>query len=369
MQHKCPVSSCELVYDHRNLATADAVVFHLLDFTNTSDLPQERPTGQSWVVVTLEAPPIAAMHPVDYGRLRGVINWTMSYRRDSEIVVPYGRTVPKELLDTKINEQESLESRDFWSEKTSGHYVAWMVSHCATDSRREWYVKELAKYIKVDVFGKCGFKKCGKNISIKTIGSFDQDSCNDITSKYFFYLSFENSICEDYVTEKLFMPLQLGVVPVVLGGADYNAIAPPESFVNALDFPTPEKLAQALLSIAANRTLYNRFFKWREHYSVQLGHPFDPMICDLCARLHGLPQQHERIQKTQGAVPGLVSRTLTPKWPNGTYRDLEDWFVLGSSCRRWWADAEDYRRHHNNLVNTPGLARQYSEEKIFGGLV
>jgi hypothetical protein len=63
---------------------------------------------------------------------------------------------------------------------------------------------------------------------------------------------------EDYVTEKLFMPLQHGVVPVVLGGADYNAIAPPESFVNALDFPTPEKLAQALLSIAANRTLYNR---------------------------------------------------------------------------------------------------------------
>ena len=35
------------------------------------------------------------MFPVDYERLKGVINWTMTYRRDSDIVVPYGQVTPK----------------------------------------------------------------------------------------------------------------------------------------------------------------------------------------------------------------------------------------------------------------------------------
>ena len=54
---------------------------------------------------------------------------------------------------------------------------------------------------------------------------------------YKFYLSFENSICPDYVTEKFYNPLLFSTVPVVYGGADYEAVgAPPNSYIDVRNF-------------------------------------------------------------------------------------------------------------------------------------
>ena len=57
------------------------------------------------------------------------------------------------------------------------------------------------------------------------------------------------------------------VVPVVLGGADYSAIAPPHSYINAMDY-TPKQLAQYLLELDRNDTLYASYFWWKPHYRV-----------------------------------------------------------------------------------------------------
>jgi len=54
---------------------------------------------------------------------------------------------------------------------------------------------------------------------------------------YKFYLSFENSLCRDYVTEKFYNPLLYSTVPVVYGGADYESIkAPHHSFIDIRNF-------------------------------------------------------------------------------------------------------------------------------------
>ena len=62
-----------------------------------------------------------------------------------------------------------------------------------------------------------------------------------------FYLAFENSMCDDYVTEKLFEQMaatELPLVPVVMGGADYADIVPERSVIDVRDFGGPADLAR-----------------------------------------------------------------------------------------------------------------------------
>ena len=115
---------------------------------------------------------------------------------------------------------------------------------------REKYVKELRKYIPVDIFGACGSLKCEEN-------------CTSIIKEYKFYLAFENSICDDYVTEKFFRTLTLGIVPVVMGGANYTKMAPPKSYIHVNDFETPKHLADYLLFLDKKEDDYQSYFWWK----------------------------------------------------------------------------------------------------------
>jgi hypothetical protein len=72
----------------------------------------------------------------------------MSYRRDSDIFIPNGEIY-------KCN-KTSKTKYSFEGKKS----VVWFVSNFDSESKREVYVKELQKYIDVDVYGKCGPLKC-----------------------------------------------------------------------------------------------------------------------------------------------------------------------------------------------------------------
>ena len=81
---------------------------------------------------------------------------------------------------------------------------------------------ELTTYVDIDIFGKCAGYTCNKRnrncVNIKNLIK---------TQK--FYFAFENSLCTDYITEKVWTGLQQGIVPVVLGGAHYKT---PTTFVH-----------------------------------------------------------------------------------------------------------------------------------------
>ena len=81
-------------------------------------------------------------------------------------------------------------------------------------------------------------------------------------------MSFENALCKDYITEKAFNSLKLNTIPVMLGGADYDNLLPPGSFINARDFYSPEHLAQYLQTVLNNSTLEQSYFQWRSFYDI-----------------------------------------------------------------------------------------------------
>ncbi|XP_050730162.1 alpha-(1,3)-fucosyltransferase C-like isoform X2 [Eriocheir sinensis] len=162
------------------------------------------------------------------------------------------------------------------------------------------------RHISVDVYGKCGSKKCGHSLSFRSEGRL-QTECNTLIEGYMFYLAFENAICQDYITEKFYQALTLDVIPVVLGGGDYLNEAPPHSYIDALAFPSPKKLAEYLKRVAENREAYNR--SARERAGVV------------------------------GVARGRDG--------NGSYPDIAGWFSIATGCRRRWNDSSNDPAHRH----------------------
>ncbi len=153
----------------------------------------------------------------------------MSFRHDSDIFMPYGRISQTqsppadENVEAAIKEFGETNAAKLVGKKSKP--IAWFVSNCETPSNRVAYARALQKHMKVDIYGACGHLKCER--------SRESDCWKQIEDDYYFYLAFENSICTDYVTEKFFNAMNHLVVPVVLGGYDYNKHAPPKSVIHA----------------------------------------------------------------------------------------------------------------------------------------
>ena len=75
---------------------------------------------------------------------------------------------------------------------------------------------------------------------------------------------------QDYVTEKFFNILAYNVIPVVFNGANMSAIAPPHSYINSEDFSSVDQLAEYLLKVGRNDTLFASYFWWRDYYQIQV---------------------------------------------------------------------------------------------------
>jgi hypothetical protein len=116
-----------------------------------------------------------------------------------------------------------------------------------------------------------------------------------LLDEYKFYLSAENSLCADYVSEKFYRALKTDIIPVVYGGADYAAYAPPHSYIHVADFASPKQLAEYLLLLDKNEALYLKYFEWKKDYDVLRG-PLDGW-CDLCAKLND-PQEPAKVYES-----------------------------------------------------------------------
>ena len=149
-----------------------------------------------------------------------------------------------------------------------------MASNCHSLSKREGYISELRHHIPVDTFGKCGDRRCSE----------PRAQCyRRLAESHLFYLAFENSLCDDYITEKFWLPLEVGLVPVVRGPPPdhYRRVAPPNSYIHVEEFSGPKALAEYLLFLSQNQTEYDRYHEWRRsHHTDRLNDK-----CALCRRL------------------------------------------------------------------------------------
>lgn len=226
----CPNINCYVTTDV-NFFNGDTTKFHAIAFNGRNvdeisklRLPKYRSPHQKFIYFNLES---ADNYPVCSDVYDGFFNWTSTYRLDSDLPYPYiqvknfrGEIIgPKKDMKWITDNEASIDDDLEMIIQNKTKAVAWFVSHCSSRSGRKEYAKLLQKALKkyglsVDIYGACGTFKCPRS---------QKNSCFSFLEKdYFFYLSFENSFSDDYVTEKLLTALNHNVVPIVFGGANYS---------------------------------------------------------------------------------------------------------------------------------------------------
>ncbi|KZS14617.1 putative Alpha--fucosyltransferase C [Daphnia magna] len=303
----CPVWQCETTDNRTDILTSDAIVFHLRSWTK-SDLPERRLPHQRYVFWSIESPAWREYAHAD--QADEFFNWTMTYRWDSDMAGPYGSIEPIGKVPLHPDEDQmkiylvnSRKADNYAKGKTK--MAAWFVSNCNSKSSRNEFVRELQKYIDVDVYGKCGTMQC----STTTDGQ-----CRDMAAKnYKFFMSLENSLCPDYITEKFFVMMNRTILPIVYGVHDsHEKIAPTHSFINAAKFENVKKLADYLILLDKNDTLYNEYFWWKPHFKVMFSEVFKGM-CRLCAALHDKNSPPKIYHDMTGWWEKTVPCLLSPK--------------------------------------------------------
>ncbi|XP_023238969.1 glycoprotein 3-alpha-L-fucosyltransferase A-like [Centruroides sculpturatus] len=288
----CSVRNCEVTIHHEDLSRSDAVMFHLHQTKGPHTLPKLRLPNQIWIFFTDESPLHTFLLTRKYSMkdYNGYFNWSMTYREDSDVPAPYGRTI--RLTDEERRNLPPLPN--FF--KQNHRLVSILGSNCGGQNRRWHYVRELKKYLQVDVYGGCGNLKCP--------GHFTKD-CEPMKN-YKFYLAFENSDCREYITEKLWWnAYHKNAVPVVMGAPkeDYVKLCPPNSFLHVDDFASPLELSKTLLYLSSNETAYNKLFEWKKEYRVSNEHGYlgSPSlhVCRMCETLNNpkkIPKVYNKLE-------------------------------------------------------------------------
>lgn len=251
------IDGCLITADRNYFNKSDGVVFHHRDIaSDLSNMPSlKRPSRQKWIWFNMESPSHSSNHP----GLENLFNLTLNYRQDSDIHLPY-----VSVIATEGEEEFILPSKN--------KLVCWVVSNWNQEHTRAKYYNELYKHVEIHVYGRAFGDHYADEDLLPTIAS-----CK-------FYLSFENSIHKDYFTEKLYNPLSVGTVPIVLGPnrQNYENIIQGDAFIHVDDFTSPKDLADYLLLLDKNEEMYLRYFEWRRHFKARMVKLWAENTCMAC---------------------------------------------------------------------------------------
>ncbi|XP_015192456.1 alpha-(1,3)-fucosyltransferase 10 isoform X2 [Lepisosteus oculatus] len=254
-KNKCFFTINKTYYDHKN---TEAFLFYGTDF-NIESLPLPRKRHHHWALFHEESP--KNNYKLFHKASVSLFNHTATFSHHSHMP----------LTTQYLESVEALMSRRYLvplSLKNSlrGKLapLVYVQSDCDPPSDRDTYVRELMKYIKVDSYGECLHNR---NLPphLNNPMAMEERGFYRILAQYKFILAFENAICDDYITEKLWRPLKLGVVPVYYGSPSVAKWLPSNrSAIIVNPNEPPLKLAQYLNSLDENDKEYEAYLEWKQ---------------------------------------------------------------------------------------------------------
>lgn len=145
--------------------------------------------------------------------------------------------------------------------------ASYWAHQCRTRSDRDQLAKALIiRGVRVAGFGYCARDLPGAEYPVLPQGGrFNADGVKEkmeLLPRFKFYFAFENCLCEDYVSEKVWQALVAGSVPVFWGDPSWRSF-PENSVIYSTDFETLDDLAAHLQAVAADEKLYAQYHAWR----------------------------------------------------------------------------------------------------------
>ena len=291
----CLYKNCFFTCDKIFAKQANALLFHETDLKNELQVKNnlknimpfnDRTSSQIWILWNDEANGVQS----NFDRFN--FNWTISYKSSSE--VSFGAYGVSKYKDKPV-QAEHLDKELKAEFRKRSNKIVWFNSNCASKLRIE-YARNLSRYYPLHVRGKCNqeLEAVSNDYKLLTIDniSCSRDSLCELNflklNKY--YLAFESKNCTDYITEKFWRSLSLGILPIVFQPSKvyYERLAPADSFIHLEDFEYDmEKLSKHLKEIDSNFSLFKKYFEWKAKFDIIYDMKLEKIrMCELCAKLN-----------------------------------------------------------------------------------
>ncbi|GAM22303.1 hypothetical protein SAMD00019534_054780 [Acytostelium subglobosum LB1] len=238
-------------------STADVVLFEPQLFGRRGQqYPPLKRCGQKYMLFSYETSDYFPLHS-DYKYLSHM-DWRMTFESKSDVQVSFvcGWGMSNG-IDAYRDPVPALGERK--------KFAVFVASNCGYGGAhlRTKYVLELMQYIQIDSYG-----KCIPNQPEDALVNLDEkerfQAKMDLFKQYKFVLAFENNNQTDYVTEKLPHAYLGQSLPVYMGADNVEEwTAGHNSIIRTDQFKSPRDLADYLIKVSENETLYNSYFEWK----------------------------------------------------------------------------------------------------------
>ncbi|XP_036619734.1 alpha-(1,3)-fucosyltransferase 10 isoform X1 [Trichosurus vulpecula] len=242
-------------YQHHQLTKA--FLFYGTDFSIDS-LPLPRKVHHDWALFHEESP--KNNYKLFHEPVITLFNHTATFSRHSHLPLTTQYLEGIEALKS-LRYMVPLHTKNSLRQRLAP--LVYVQSDCNPPSDRDSYVRELMSHIQVDSYGEC-LRNRDLPPQLKNPASMDDDAFYRILAQYKFILAFENAVCDDYITEKFWRPLKLGVVPVYYGSPSISDWLPSnKSAILVARFSHPRELAGFIKQLDNNDKEYEAYIAWK----------------------------------------------------------------------------------------------------------
>lgn len=345
---KCEELLCDVYWTNCKLMlprnSEGAYLFYgsLTDFRNMP-LPRN-PQKVIWAFQHEESPKnvLYYMHE----KTLNLFNYSSTFSRHSDVPFPlhYMQSL-KLITSTKYFVKTVVKNRALKEISP----ILYLQTSCVAPTERDEYVKELMKYQRIDSYGACLNNKPLPShlleINDDYLNNLYEERILRFTARYKFVLAIENGVCDDYISEKLWRAIHVGVVPIYFGAPNIRDWLPNNKSALLLDeFSSPQLLSARINTLMRDDDLYEEYLQHKTKAMISnqriidelKARPYqtnDPakdheLFCFLCKKLHEKEKGVQVVPKSHYNCP--KPKPILPQNPNS---DIS-WQIMWEIYRR-----------------------------------